>query len=118
MRAPFLVAALLLAASASAEVPMLLGHHGHLLDSQDKGVNEPALEMTFQLHETDNPSVNAPVWTDTRNVAVTGGYYAVMLGRGRATDTEKPLDPALLSKPELWLSVKVGGAEMLPRMRL
>lgn len=67
--------------------------------------------LTFRLYHS--ASGGSPLWTETKDVTVSNGLFATLLG-----DTT-PLPAGLFDGSALWLGVKVGSdPETTPRMRL
>lgn len=112
--APAALAALALSASALADqpVPLVLTQQGYLVDADDAPVDNASASLKFELHESPDSSIKAPVWSETKSVAIAKGRYAVLLGEGT------PIPASVLQKPRLFLSVTIGGSELLPRQRL
>jgi hypothetical protein len=101
------LAAVPLVSTASGVV---LNHQGRLFDAADRPV-DGTLDFTFALHADE--TATRPLWQATYDgVTVSGGIYSVVLGEGGT-----PLDAETLSSAQ-WLSVSVGGGELLPRLRL
>ena len=109
----FLVAAVLLAASTAWAVPAQLAHQGRLLDVDGVPL-EGQHALTFALY--DALTGGAVVWSESVDVNMAGGFYAVVLG----TDEEdNPLDDLVLGNPPLWLELTVDDGEpLLPRHEL
>lgn len=101
----------------SLGVPFILSNQGRLLDAADAPIRD-ARKLTFQIHETDNAQVKNPLWSEERDVSFQNGAYAVTLGDTRPGRGGTAIPATLLQKPELYLSVVIDGAEMLPRMRI
>ena len=101
------LAAVPLVSSASGVV---LSHQGRLFDAADRPV-DGTQDFTFALYGDE--TATTPLWQATYGgVAVVGGVYSVALGEGATA-----LDAATLAGAQ-WLSVSIGGDELLPRLRL
>lgn len=111
MRAPpVLGLAALLAPLAADATPLVLAHQGRLVDAG--GV---PLEGAFQLHLSlyDQASGGSPVWTETDNANLEGGYFSTLLGDGT------PLPLSAFAEGDLYLGVAVDDApELSPRLLL
>jgi hypothetical protein len=95
--------------SASAAIPYTINYQGFLTDSVGASVNG-TVSITFALYTTSTGGT--ALWTESQNVAVSGGIYSVILG------SVSPLNPLAFDVP-YWLGVRVGSdAEMTPRVQL
>ncbi len=105
-----LLAAVLLAGSATAAVPYLLNYQGILADATGQPL-EGTHSLIFTVYR-DSLSTTPVVWTETHaGVLVHQGLFNVILGRFT------PITDTVFSSPR-WLAVRVDGdAEMQPRMR-
>lgn len=91
--------------------PLVLNHHGRLLDAADAPVADGAHTLIYSLFAT--PDGGSPLWSETREVTTQGGLFTCDLGR------VVPLDPSLLTNDSLYLQVQVAGeAPLTPRLRL
>ncbi len=90
------------------DVPRLINYQGKLTDQLGAPLNLEA-EMTFSLYT--EPVGGGVIWTETRTVQVTEGFFNVLLGGG------VPLEPDyFLDHSQTYLGVKVGeDPEMIPR---
>jgi CRP-like cAMP-binding protein len=106
----------MLAASNAAAVPVVIQHHGRLLDGDDQPVNG-SRDFVFTLHEVESdPTLDppSPVWTRSYTVPVAEGLYTVALGAGGTGDA---LDSALFDRTTtLYLQVKVSDSVLAPRL--
>ena len=93
---------------ASAAIPSYLGYQGRLKDSSNNPQNG-TLSFIFRIYDAE--TAGSLLWSETQNVTVTDGYFAVSLG------TISALNLAF-DKP-YWFTVEVGGdGEMAPRVRI
>ncbi len=102
--------ALLLPALAAAQAPGRIGYQGRLL----KGDGNPeagTLSITFSVFAQSSGSQPA-LWTETQTVALTDGYYAVVLGDQAA------FTPNVFDGGERFLELSIGGAALSPRQRI
>ncbi|MCC6963802.1 MAG: tail fiber domain-containing protein [candidate division Zixibacteria bacterium] len=111
----------LLISSATATVPVLIGHSGRLLDSDDAPISG-TIDITYAIFET--PAGGTALWTETHpNVAVTNGLFSVTLG------SIVPLTTDIVAGSggggggaialERYLEVRIGGDPPIsPRTRL
>ncbi len=103
------MAALLLPAAATADVPQLMTIQGKL--SNAGGPLEGSYSVVFSIYETEVAAV--PEWADTLVVDVVAGLFNVVLGEGN------PIPVSTFGSDDLWLGIKVADdAEMTPRRRL
>jgi collagen triple helix repeat protein len=103
-------AALAAAAVASADVPQNLTEQGRLFDGSGNPLNatEP---IVFSLYTT--PAGGAAVWSETQNVVLDEGYFAVELG------SVTPFPTGTFNGSVLYLGMAVGtDPEMSPRQPL
>lgn len=111
----------LLISSATAAVPVLIGHSGRLLDSDDAPISG-TIDITYAIFET--PAGGTALWTETHpNVAVTNGLFSATLG------SIVPLTTDIVAGSggggggaialERYLEVRIGGDPPIsPRTRL
>ncbi|MCA9514139.1 MAG: hypothetical protein KC635_04295, partial [Myxococcales bacterium] len=93
--------------AAKAAVPATLTHEGRLT-TPGGDVIEGNVEMTFTLY--DAAEDGDVIWSETHDVEVRGGYFAVSLG------ADVPFASAFAGAGNRWLGVTVGGDdEMRPR---
>ncbi len=99
-------------AAVSAAVSPLLQYQGRLSDPESSDpVPDGSYTMSLRLYSA--PSGGTPLWTETKDVPVSGGLFSTLLG-----DTT-PLAQSLFDGRELWLGVKVGAdEEATPRQQL
>jgi hypothetical protein len=96
----------------SLAAAQVLHYQGHLL-APDTGQAKPdgTYPMTFSIYNVN--SGGSALWTETKNVGVSKGLFATLLG-----DTT-PLDLAMFNGQELWLGIKVDpDPEATPRQRM
>jgi len=109
MRALASFTLLLFAATAQA-APARLSYQGRLL--QADGTPAAGVQtLSFSIFTA--PTGGAPLWTESQQVALTDGFYAVALGD--ATDGGIP---AIFDGSELYLELAVGGTPLSPRQRI
>ncbi len=115
-----LISAILLAmaAAASAAVPGYLNFQGRLLDP-DKLPRNGSYTMTFKICDSLAATCSAPcavgnacLWTESQNVTVTNGVFAVQLGAVAA------LAGDVFSADARYLDIAVAGETLTPRERL
>ncbi len=111
----------LLISSATAAVPVLIGHSGRLLDSDDAPISG-TIDITYAIFET--PTGGTALWTETHpNVEVTNGLFSATLG------SIVPLTTDIVAGSggggggaialERYLEVRIGGDPPIsPRTRL
>lgn len=99
-----------LLAGVALSAPSVLTHHGQL--SFDGAPVDDDVGITFRLY--DGSSAGSYLWEEDHTVAVTGGYYSVVLG------SITPVPSALAAaSDDLWLGLSInGGVELTPRLRL
>lgn len=111
----------LLISSATAAVPVLIGHSGRLLDSDDAPISG-TIDITYAIFET--PTGGTALWTETHpNVEVSNGLFSATLG------SIVPLTTDIVAGSggggggaialERYLEVRIGGDPPIsPRTRL
>ncbi len=107
---------LALAASGSSpapNVPIDLPTEGYLLDQSGKPVTGTT-SITFTLW--DAPTGGNAKWTDTRQVNVDNGQYALVLG-DPLDSSAKPLAADDLAAPR-FLGITIDGQELMPRLEV
>ncbi len=88
-------------------VPPYLGHQGRLFDDMGQPVNG-TLSFVFTLY--DASTEGGVLWTETVDVTLEDGYFAIVLGQAT------PLSPDLFDGSTRYLGVAVDGdTEMSPR---
>ncbi len=97
--------ALLLPALALSQVPSQVSYQGRLLNA-DGTPSSGTKDLTFTLF--DAATAGGSVWTETHTVALSDGYYAVMLG------SKTPLTSAELTG-DRFLELAVAGTALSPR---
>jgi hypothetical protein len=90
---------------ALAQVPQRINYQGRLLGSAGP-INGPT-EIVFAVY--DAAISGNRLWTETQNLALTDGFYATSIGISQA------LPPDLFNGSQRFLSLSVGGQELLPR---
>jgi hypothetical protein len=96
-------------AADADQIPLLLSYQGLLYDNEDNAVADGSYAMTFTLY--DQAESADALWSETRQVALSGGVFHVYLGSVNALML--PFDRAY------WLGITVGEAdELAPRTAL
>ncbi len=112
MRRPLLFL-LLAAPSVALAVPSQLTTQGRVLDEDGDPVLG-TLDVTFRV--LDSETEGSTLWEETQAVALTNGFYSVVLG---ADESGNPLEDATLDQWPLWLEVQIDGEPaMAPRMSI
>ncbi len=98
-----LAATLLLATSASAQVPLSLTQQGRLFDANDVPI-DATLSVTFSVY--DNANDNTAAWSETHSIQFVSGYFSVILGGTTTLDgvfdgAVKYLGVTVASDPEM-----------------
>lgn len=106
-----IAAALLAAATASAEVPRMINYQGYLTGSTGDPL-DTTVSMTFAIY--DDSTGGSPIWMEENpSVVVSDGLFNVIVG------SLIPLDDAVFAEPDRWLGITVGADdELTPRTRL
>jgi hypothetical protein len=96
----------------TGDAPVLLQYQGRLTNpSSGSPVSDGGYTMVFRLYAI--PTGGTALWTETRNITVSGGLFNTVLGE------VTPLTRSLFNGQALWLGVKVGtDDEALPRQQL
>ena len=104
-----LAAAILIAASASGEIPRKVNYQGKLTDAASGEAMAGSYGMVFRVY--DQAVDGTQLWSESRTVQVdSAGIFSVILGE--ATPIDLSFDgPA-------WLQVEVGGEALLPRREI
>ncbi len=112
MRRPLLFL-LLAAPSVALAVPSQLTTQGRVLDEDGDPVLG-TLDVTFRV--LDSETEGSTLWEETQAVALTNGFYSVVLG---ADESGNPLEDATLDQWPLWLEVQIDGEPaMAPRISI
>lgn len=99
------------AAGAAHAVPKFLNYQGKLSDASGAPAANGTYQITFSIY--DAPTGGTALWTETLNVPVNNGVFAVELGK------VTPVPSTLITVPSLFLGIKVGSdPEMTPRSPL
>jgi hypothetical protein len=117
------IAAIILCAAAHAAaqtgVPLVVNHHGRLLDPEDKPLAGP-VDLTISFYELSRPDDqgNDPlVWTETYDaVPMHDGAYALAIGDPLAGGA-LALEDFPPGEPR-WMEIKVNGDKLSPRLRV
>jgi len=112
----FLITVLFFALNLKAQVPQLINYQGVLTDpTTGNPVADKIYAITFAIYSVETQGT--PLWTETQNVVVTGGYFNVSLGS--VDPNNNPLPYSLFDGSDRYLGVKVGtDTEMTPRKRI
>lgn len=95
----------------AAAIEPRLYYQARLLNPTTGAPQNGTLTMTFRLY--DVASGGSDLWTELRDVEVTGGLLSVDLG------SVTPLNLAIFDGRQLWLGIKVGAdPEATPRQRI
>lgn len=101
-------AALLLAGTAWAGVPMVLNYHGRLFDQGGQPVNG---NLAVQVALFGSEIGGSQVYTQSiGNVLVRDGLYNFTWG-------DAYLETVLTNTPECWMEITIGGSVLSPRQR-
>lgn len=99
--------------------PSLISFQGFLADSNGDPVTDGSYPMAFAVY--DAASGGNKLWEETQDsVAVSGGFFAILLGSGSCT-TGCPLSPATFNDSTRYLETSVdsgSGPVAFPRQRL
>ena len=108
----FFFICLMLSYGAQGQVPQLMNYQGILIDpATGEPVTDNTYTITFSLYTLS--SGGSALWSESHNVDTKNGLYSVLLG------SITTLTPTILTGPEIYLWVKVGGdPEMTPRKRI
>jgi hypothetical protein len=102
--------ALVLAGLQAGGIPQMINYQGILLDGDQKPVTGNR-SVEFLLYDTETEGI--ALWSETQNVSVMEGLFAVLLG------SIKPIPSPVFDSTTLYLTLKVGSdEEMLPRKLL
>jgi len=93
-----LVILLCLVSGLLGETPQTLSYQGVLTNSNGEAVKDSIYTLSFSLYDT--PKAGSPLWTEAHLVALTDGYFNVILG------SKNPLSLPF-DKP-YWLGIKIG----------
>ena len=106
--------ALLLPATAAADVPGQISFQGYLTDDEGVPVPDDTYSMHFYLFNA--PTGGIQLWNpnsgEVQDVTVTNGVYNVQLG------AVEPLDSSVFDGGVAWLQVVVEGEVLSPRQRI
>jgi len=96
--------------ASAADIPKLIIHQGYLTDKSGAPVTA-SLAMSFGIYKSAGG--DDLVWEeDVGQVNVTGGHYAIEIGKTAALDT------VFFNDSELYLEIRVKGKKMTPRQRI
>lgn len=102
--------AVMFSAASALAAPARLSYQGRLLQSD--GTPAAGVQtLSFSIFAA--PTGGAPLWTESQQVALTDGFYAVTLGD--ATDGGIP---PIFDGSELYLELAVNGSPLSPRQRI
>ncbi|HRQ37792.1 MAG TPA: pectinesterase family protein [Chloroflexota bacterium] len=109
---------LLAESNGVSAVPGLISYQGFLADSNGDPVADGSYPMNFAIY--DAASGGSPIWAESQSsVAVSGGFFAVMLGSGSCTNG-CPLGSDTFAGPNRYLQVSTdtgGGLTTFPRQQ-
>lgn len=100
-----------LPAMALALVPPKLAYQGRLLDPTGAPV-AGLQEIRFTIY--DSVSGGNALWSEVQRLSLTDGYYATYLGAADSTNLAKAFEGG----GERYLSLTIGGTELLPRQSI
>lgn len=104
------VAALLVAATASGQVPEKMNYQVMLTDDADQPLADQAVTLVFRIYNSDIGGVM--LWNETHVTATNSiGVVSVVLG------TTTPIPASTFTQP-LWIEVEVDGETLTPRREL
>jgi hypothetical protein len=106
MRCLGLLAVLLVASTATAQVPQRLGYQGRLLKA-DRTPVTGAKTLTYALFASETST--GALWSEQQDLLLTDGFYSTYLG------SVTPFPPGLFDGSERFLEVSVDGAPLSPR---
>lgn len=116
MRLSFGVVATALASVAASQVPNRVGYQGRLLRA-DGTPETGVIGIFFALY--DAASGGTALGCDQLQVALSDGYYAVLLGgTGGCGGTTPPIANAPFDGKDVYLELSVAGTTMSPRQRI
>lgn len=102
---------LIIAGTATADVPGVMNFQGRLTDAGGTPVADGSYSVTFAIY--DDSVGGSQVWTETQSVTTTDGLFSVLLGEA------SPLANIDFGGIARYLAIKVGAdPEMAPRSRL
>jgi hypothetical protein len=102
----------MLGSVATAEgMPQQIWYQGRLLDPSGQPV-QAAPSMKFEIF--DAPENGTSLWSDTLNVGIVAGFYAIALG----STSGNPLPLTLFNGGTRYLEISVGAAKLSPRQAL
>lgn len=98
-------------------VPPALGYQGRLLKT-DGTPESGVVPMSFRLY--DGATGGAALGCDDHQVALTDGFYSVVIGAGTpcAGGAAPGITPALFTGRDLWLELVLAGVALAPRQRI
>lgn len=108
-----------LARAATGGDPLALSHSGYLLDGGDLPL-DGTHQLAFSIHDASGTSQ----WSATCSVAITKGYYSVVLGKAPCGPTApNTSDPSTLDTNDLpaagaWLQLVIGNVTLSPRIAI
>lgn len=109
--------ALLVAPAIAGAQPATVSYQGRLMDPQGAFVSGP-VDIQFAVY--GSATGGTPIWCEQRkNVGLTDGYYALLLGEGAACDSPTPVSLAqAFAGADRYLEIGVNGAALSPRQRI
>ena len=106
-------AAALLCTTAQADVPTLINYQGSLKDAAGLPLNA-VVRMTFTFRDAPAGGNLLGAFSEEKNVAVTKGIFNVLIGG----ETLGGVPHGVFDAPDVYLCVKAGDQELLPRQRV
>lgn len=111
MRA-ILAVSLLLPSIAFAQVPATLGYQGRLLNADGAPVTG-VVSLTFEIFaDPTNGSAGSGLWSETKNLALTDGFYSTTLG------STTPVPSEIFDGSSRFLQLAVAGVPLTPRLQI
>jgi len=104
------VAIMVLASFALADVPQMMNYQGRLTDTEGDPVADDTYEVTFRIYD----EIPTERWSEVHNIETVDGLFSVQLGSAGS-----PLDATVFGYDECWLGITITGeAEITPRTQL
>ncbi|MBD3218804.1 MAG: hypothetical protein GF310_11035 [candidate division Zixibacteria bacterium] len=102
-----------------AAVPLELSQQGRLLDSSGEPVSDGNYQITYEIY--DSAEGGNLLWSETKNVSISDGFYSVTLGTTTALlpDVFGPSSGTSAGPlRETYLQISLGGEVLSPRQKL
>ena len=101
---------LLIAGTATADVPGLLTYQGKLTNSSGQNVPNGTYTVLFSIYSDSSATMTIPLWVESHSITTVNGLFNVLLG------TMDPLDESIFNGTIRYLGITVGAnPEMTPR---